>query len=146
MIEKISFDEVYSIWNQYLWKNRTSKIEPISAMLLNRTYDLQNFNYTPTFFGYVTDNQLVGVNSGHMCCDNTYRSRGLYVLEEYRKQGIGLKLLKATIEQGINENASCIWSYPKQNSWSTYKLAGFELYSYWEVSELDINAYCILKL
>ena len=142
MITKISFEEIYCIWNTQLWPNRHSAIETHSAMNFLGGYDIKNMISTPTFFAYKLDNKIVGVNSGHMCHDNSYRSRGLFVFTEYRKQGIGKILLVATIDKGISEGADYIWSYPKQSSWPTYESAGFTIASPWETSELDVNAYC----
>ena len=142
MIITIPFEEIYSIWNTQLWPNRQSAIETHSAMNFLGGYDIQNMVSTPTFFAYKSDNKIVGVNSGHLCHDNSYRSRGLFVFPEYRKQGIGKILLVATIDKGINEGANYIWSYPKQSSWPTYEASGFTLASVWETSELDVNAYC----
>lgn len=146
MITSITFDEIYHIWNTQLWPTRESAIETHSAMNFLGGYDMKNMIYNPTFFAYKLDKQIVGVNSGHLCHDNSYRSRGLFVFPEYRKQGIGKILLVATIDNGISEGADYVWSYPKQSSWATYESAGFNLASPWEISELDLNAYCHLKL
>lgn len=146
MITEISFFEIYGIWRYYLWSDRISTIETNSAMNFLGGYDSANMSYTPHFFAYIVDSQIVGVNSGHHCSDNSYRSRGLYVLENYRRQGIGVKLLKHTIEQGRKEFCDYVWSYPKQSSWTAYKNAGFTLASDWHQSELDINAYCKIDL
>ena len=137
-----SFTEIYPIWRTFLWPDRESKIESTSAMMFLSGYDLKNFNYTPTFFIYVIDDQIAGCNSGHMCADNSYRSRGLFVFPEHRKKGIGIELLKATIEQATVENASFVWSFPRETCWTTYKKSGFELVSNWEKSEVSLNAYC----
>jgi len=145
-IKVISYKEILEVWQNKLWKNRTSKIEPNSAMVYLNGYDLKNMTYTPTFLGYFIDNTIVGVNSGHKCYDNSYRSRGLYVDENYRKNGIGKQLLLSTIEQGKLEFADFVWSYPKQSSWKCYQSAGFTLSSEWHLSENDINAYCKLSL
>lgn len=142
MILNITFEKIYQIWSTNLWPVRESTIETHSAMNFLGGYDIQNMVSTPTFFAYKSDNKIVGVNSGHLCHDNSYRSRGLFVFPEYRKQGIGKILLVATIDKGINEGANYIWSYPKQSSWPTYEASGFSLASVWETSELDINAYC----
>ena len=144
MIITIPFEEIYSIWNTQLWPTRQSNIETHSAMNFLGGYNMKNMISTPTFFAYKLGNKIVGVNSGHLCHDNSYRSRGLFVFPEYRKQGIGKILLVATINQGINEGANYVWSYPKRSSWSTYEASGFTLASPWETSELDINAYCKL--
>lgn len=146
MINTISFKEIYQIWSTQLWPTRQSIIETHSAMNFLGGYDMKNMISIPTYFAYKLDNKIVGVNSGHLCHDNSYRSRGLFVFPEYRKQGIGKQLLLATIDQGINEHADYVWSYPKQTSWLTYQAAGFNLVSIWEQSELDLNAYCQLKL
>lgn len=145
MIVKTDFDTIKSIWSEHLWPNRVSKIEPHSAMLLDGTYDMKNFDYPATFLLYYDNDKIAGCNSGHMCSDNTYRSRGLYVFPEYRKKGYGKILLEHTINIGKQEHAKSVWSYPRFESWSTYKSAGFELLGDWEKSETGTNAYCILK-
>ena len=80
-LEKISFYQIFPIWNNYLWPNRVSEITPTSAMCYLGGYDLVNMDSMPTFFAYVIDGEIAGVNSGHMCNNNEYRSRGLYVLK-----------------------------------------------------------------
>ena len=146
MITQITFDEILPIWQNHLWPERISKIESHSSMNFLSGYDLRNMESIPTFLAYIEDKQIKGVNSGHMCHNNSYRSRGLWVFPEHRKQGIGVKLLVASIEQAALENASSVWSYPKQTSWNTYAAAKFTLASDWEQSELGLNAYCILNL
>ncbi len=142
MFTTISFEEISQIWSNYLWPTRESAIETHSAMNFLGGYDLKNIVSAPTFFAYKLNNKITGVNSGHLCHDNSYRSRGLFVFPEYRNQGIGKILLLGTINKGINEGADYIWSYPKKSSWHTYESTGFILASSWETSELDINAYC----
>jgi GNAT superfamily N-acetyltransferase len=142
VIKIVDFYTVYEIWVNYLWPDRTSPIQPTSSMSFLGGYDLKNMNFDPTFFAYYKDNTVIGVNSGHMCIGQEYRSRGLYVFPEYRKKGVGTELLLATINQGIKENAKLVWSYPKLTSWSTYKNAEFILSSDWGKSELGLNAYC----
>ena len=143
MIRKIKFDDILHVWSNLLWPTRTSKIESNSAMCLLGGYDMYNMTTEPTFFGYWLNGDIIGVNSGHMCKDNHYRSRGLYVKENFRGLYIGRDLLLATIEQGRSESASLCWSYPRQTSWNAYKSAGFTLVSDWEASETsDSNAYC----
>lgn len=143
MIEKISFDQIYEIWSVYLWPGRISPIEPNSAMKFLGGYTMDNMITTPSFFSYTIDGKIAGVNSGHKCSDNSYRSRGVYVFPQFRNQAIGIKLLVATINQGKDENCSFIWSYPRRSSWATYNAAGFILSSDWESSETsEANAYC----
>lgn len=147
MISMISFKEIFPIWKNYLWPDRKSEITSNSAMCFRNGYDLYNMNTQASFLGYFISDMLVGVNSGHMCKDLQYRSRGLFVFEAYRGLGIGRELLSATINQAKLENAKMIWSYPRKTSWKTYESAGFKLVTEWQKSETsDDNAYCMLTL
>ena len=141
----ITFEEILPIWKQ-LWLDRTSPIEPNSAMCYLGGYDMYNMNTTPTFFAYIINDEIVGVNSGHMCKDNQYRSRGLYVNSKFRGLNISKKLLIKTLEQAKKENAVMCWSYPKRESWLAYNNAGFYLDSDYTQSETGWNAYCSVKL
>ena len=110
-------------------------------------YNMANMSTEASFFGFIIDDQLVGVNSGHMCPrGNSYRSRGLWVHPYFRKKGIGQQLLTATIEQGWKENAAMVWSYPRKTSWNTYEAVGFKLASDWLPSETsEYNAFCSIS-
>jgi GNAT superfamily N-acetyltransferase len=152
MIKEITWEETFSIWSQKLWPVRTSPIQTHSAMRFMGQYDMENKNTKVTFLGYFVNGELVGVNSGHGCKSiavygKNYRSRGLYVSPEFRKQGIGTALLKATTIQARYEGHEMIWSYPKIDSWDTYNKAGFSLATNWHLSETGMNAYayCILE-
>lgn len=147
MINLISWETIKHVWTDHLWTKRESPIEPNSAMNFLNGYSSYNLHTTPTFLGYFVDKELAGVNSGHMCENNQYRSRGLYVFDKYRGQGLGVKLLLATINQAKNENADMIWSLPRYTSWNTYSNAGFVLSSEWFTTETsNSNAYCSLNL
>jgi GNAT superfamily N-acetyltransferase len=147
MIQQISWSEIFEIWSEKLWPQRNVQtIEPFSAMLLSGGYG-SNQSYSPTFWGYMRDSAIVGVNSGHACVDGSYRSRGLWVDPEYRNQGIGRNLLLKALEQAENENTRLCWSLPRKTSWPTYQSAGFELCSDWFQTETsDANAYCVKHL
>lgn len=144
-IKTISFEEILPIWSNHLWPNRTSPIESNSAMCYQGGYDMFNMNTTPTFFAYYVGDEIAGVNSGHLCKNNHYRSRGLFVFEKFRGLGIGTKLLKATIAQGKKEGAIICWSFPRDSSWMTYDYAGFELVSEYSPNETGNNAYCVYR-
>lgn len=146
MITTITFEQILPIWENYLWPDRQSSIDPTSAMCYLGGYDLVNMQANPTFFAYMIDNEIAGVNSGHKTMDDGYRSRGLYVFDKFRGNGIGTKLLNATIEQAQLEHCNMCWSYPRKSSWKSYLNAGFELSSDWETSETsDGNAYCVIR-
>lgn len=147
MIEKISWGKILYVWENDLWPNRTSNIQPNSAMVFLGGYDLFNMNTTPTFFGLYISGELVGVNSGHMCASNQYRSRGLFVYPKHRGSKYGSMLLSATVEQAKVEGANLIWSLPRKTSIRSYEDAGFELASEWFPTETsDLNAYVKIDL
>ena len=137
-IKKITWEQTRDMWEMHM---PNMSIEPTSAMTcpvsivlddnyehqIIDTYDLQNQNFTPTFWGAFDNELLIGVNSGHMTLYNLYRSRGLYVEEKYRGHGIGQKLLLKTISQGYFEKAIGVWSYPNRNAWMSYHNTGFIL-------------------
>jgi GNAT superfamily N-acetyltransferase len=140
-VKQIEFDTISQVWAKDLWPGRKT-IETHSAMNYLGGYDLKNMTTKPTFFGVFVDSELAGVNSGHLCHDKSYRSRGLFVYEKYRKMGLGTLLLEETIKQGFIEGATFIWSYPRNTSWNTYKNAGFILTTDFEKSDFGYNAYC----
>jgi ribosomal protein S18 acetylase RimI-like enzyme len=145
MLIKLTWREIHTIWKNCLWLDRSSAIEPVSAMCYLNGYDMANMQSIPTFYGYIINDFIAGVNSGHACPNqHNYRSRGLWVDPNYRRQGIAQQLLTATIKQGLQEGYDQIWSYPRQTSWPTYLAVGFTLTSEWETSETsEANAYCL---
>lgn len=143
-IRKISFWDIFPIWNNYLWPNRDSDIESFSTIIYNTfpyEFDFKCADNKITFLGAFVGNRLVGVNSGHLVGDNTYRSRGLYVFNEFRNIGIGVDLLLATTQCAIMEQAKFCWSMPRKSSINTYLTANFTPVGEWfitETSELNI--------
>lgn len=145
MICLIELQEILKIWRNDLWPNRISEITGTSAMCFLGGYDLENMKVNPICIGYKQDDKIIGVNSIHACNNGSYRSRGLFVYESFRGQGIGIKLLNESVRIARENYAEFLWSYPKQSSWKTYSAAGFNLSSDWEISENGINAYCIYQ-
>lgn len=125
-IQEITYEQCLTLWNQ-LWANRVSPIEPTSAMTFSHTSQRSYTTNvgTPTFLGAFVNEQLVGVNSIHDVDENQQRSRGLFVLPEFRSNGIATKLLKATI--ACRKPGRCLWSYPKDSALPTYVRAGFRV-------------------
>ena len=147
MIKEITWRDILPIWSKYLWPARKSPIEPNSAMVYLDGHDPYNMTTTPSFFGYLNEGVIVGVNSGHMCSGGQYRSRGLWVDPAYRGNGIGQQLLLKTLNCAVEQGAGLVWSLPRWSSWSTYKAVGFRLASEWHPTETsEKNAYCVKVL
>lgn len=125
MISNITYSDIFPIWKNYLWKDRID-IKNMSSMLYNGGYDLKIYElYEPFFIAYIKDNKILGVNSGHKTSNYHFRSRGLYVFPEYRKKGIGVKLLNATLDLAKTNNCKICWSVPRKLALSTYISSGF---------------------
>ena len=149
---RLSFEQISDIWQNKLWPNRTSAIETHSAMTWPfegnpEQYDMNVFNYPATFWGVYIDNKLVGVNSGHKTTDTQYRSRGIWVDPEYRKQGIAQNLFLLTKHQAQIEKCEMLWSIPRKIALPAYTKFGFETVGDYIVTETsEANIYVRLLL
>jgi len=125
IVKQIDFDTIKDIWKNELWENRQSEIKATSSMVFNGGYDMSIHNNVPTFLCVENENQIVAVNSGHMTINNFYRSRGLWVKQEFRKKGITYLLFDVLMKQALKEGAKFIWSLPRSSSLSVYLKNGF---------------------
>ena len=165
-IEKCCFEEIYDIWDKELWPNRVSAIEEHSALQWDANFWLNWGNISinknrieiwknPATFWKITDgDKIVGVNSGFMTSKNEwpkwyiYRSRGLWVHEDYRGYGLSTQLLNATLKQAREEKCSYIWTMPRKTALLAYKKVGFNKIGNWfdERVEFGPNCLAIMKL
>lgn len=146
-IIRLSFEQITNVWQTHLWPDRESPIESHSAMTWPfegnpQEYDMNVFNYPATFWGVYINNKLVGVNSGHKTTDTQYRSRGIWVDPEYRKQGIAQNLFNMTKHQAVLEKADMIWSLPRKTALPAYTKFGFQTVGdYIKTETSDANIY-----
>lgn len=147
-IKEITFDEILPFW-KILWGHIDFDITPKHQRLLLKGYDesiLTNYNWKPTFFGFIEDNEIVGVNSGFKTSDLQYRSRGLYVIPEFRMKGIATQLLQSTYNQAGKEGCKILWSYPRYEAIHVYLKFGFQKVSCFETNEFGTNCYVIKRI
>lgn len=142
-VEKISFDEISKVWALDLWKDRQSPITPMSSMVCLGGYDMSIYNNVPTFFAIKDIDKIVAVNSGHMTINGYYRSRGLWVDKQYRRQGLTYILFNALYDQAKIENAKYVWSFPKEESLQPYIKNGFTVRSNIVDNELGPHYYVL---
>lgn len=163
IIVPIGWPEVKQIWSEHLWPDRKD-INRMSSMsdahnldknIFKAKYNTSESNYQPYFFGCRIDNILVGVNSGHQTSDTHFRSRGLFVLPNYRRLNIGTELLLATIKKAQQQKCKIIWTMPRKTALATYENVGFIKKSDWFKTEtvldrriklLEANCYAERKL
>jgi len=145
-IKDLTYDEILDVWKNHLWKDRTDPIKPMSSMLLEGGFDMEIYKiYQPFFSGLFVDGLLVGVNSCHLTSPTQMRSRGLFIVEKYRKNGFAQRLLKAVEEQAISCGCSLVWSYPRLTALSTYERFGFSVYPQTTSASPD-HVYVVKKL
>lgn len=130
VLKKISFEDILPVWKNFLWVGRKSSIQPMSSMTFERTFDKTIYErFKPTFFGLNIDGKLIGVNSFHRTGVIQGRSRGIYLLKEYRGNGYSKYLLTAAIDQAKKEGCNLIWSLPRVSSLPAYLSVGYEVCS-----------------
>lgn len=147
IIKEIDFEEIKEIWSTKLWPNRVSPIKHYSAMTFMGDSS-GKFSERPAKFlaGYL-DDKIVAVDSIHLAERYMARNRGLWVHEDYRRQGLGIKILDAAVNAARELGAQAIWSFPRQSSIKTHFASGFIQASDWlEDGEFGPNCYAFRSL
>ena len=140
MIKNISFTQVCELW-EYLHPLR-NHLEYSNMKYLNGFSNMHNIDVF--YFGYYENNKLVGVNSCHMSEPDKFRSRGLYVIKEYRNKNIGKKLLQHTIEHSF-KYVDFVWSFPREKSLPVYQRVGFIKKSEFIKADYGMNCYVSIE-
>jgi len=136
----ITFDDIRPFWDK-LWAGKT--YEQHSAMSYLGGY-LAWPPETVCYYGvFDKNNNIVGVNSCHDTGAYTVRSRGLWVDEQHRNNGLGRMLLNYAVAWTESQGRIALWSYPKSTAWTTYNSAGFEQQGPWITENGSTNAYAI---
>ncbi len=151
--QEITFEEICHIWQKELWPSRVSPIETHSAMTWpfdgnQLEYDMDIFEYKPSFFGIFDKDNLIGVNSGHRTRDKLYRSRGIWVKPNFRKVGVAQSLFEITEAKALEEGCTLMWSIPRKSALSAYTKFGFETVGdfFDEGMEFGPNIYVVKEL
>jgi len=148
-IKEISYSDILPLW-EMLWENRKSKIEPINGMLFNGGYSQEIlFKYRPHFLACFDGSKIIGVNSLFQTdAQGYFRSRGLFVLPDYRNQKIGLKLLNESCHFAHKLKGQFIWTLPRKKALPVYLKAGFHTVGEWITDNVEFgpNIYAIRSL
>lgn len=153
-VQIIDWEIILDVWQRYLWPDRKSPIETHSAMTWpfnnpTSTHSMRIFEYTPYFIGVYDGSRLIGVNSCHRTDESTFRSRGLWVDPNYRKQGIAQLLFDKTEQLALMEGCTLLWSVPRKTALAAYERFGFKTEGGFfgtETSEANIYAYKLLTV
>jgi GNAT superfamily N-acetyltransferase len=126
-LKEISFDDLLPSWKSHLWPKRKSKIE--SQSIINHLGHLDHsvLQYQPYFWGVFHDDKIVGVISGMKTSPVFFRSRGLWVHEEFRELGLATELLRSVELRAKENGCKTLWSMPRCRSWGFYERIGFKI-------------------
>ena len=126
LLLKCSFQEVLPIWRDELWPKRITAIEKTNPLLFKKGWNLQHQS-TEVFFMKVEKNKkIIAVCSMQKTADQEFRSRGLWVSEEFRKQGIGSKLFQALEKEALSRGCSRLWTLARHSSLIFYTKMGMK--------------------
>lgn len=125
-ITRIDFPDILPYW-AVLWPGQDH--QQFSSMLMMGKHD-HHIKDKFKWRGWAVKNgsRTVGVNAGHKSAKGHYRTRGLWVAQDFRGKGIGQMLFNAAEEQAKNEHCRWLWSYPRLQALGAYQKAGFESY------------------
>jgi len=144
LLKKITFEDILPFWENKLWPNRKTRIDPVSVIQFMGGHDLNIKKFTPTFWGYFNDKNIIGVNSGCKSSPIHYRSRGIYVEPEYRRTNIAFQLMQAVEGQGKHEECKVLWSMPRLTAIDFYKNFGFVQCSEWFDKDVEFGPNCFV--
>ena len=133
-IVESDYSKILSIWQNELWPGRQDVVA-FSWMKLGGGY------YSPfapqiRFWTAQKNHSIIGVLSAHSLPGNhSVRVRGLWVADEWRRQGVATALLQAAQEWALSQGAEQLWTYPRKEAWPVYEKHGFVMQGEWLTNE-----------
>ena len=125
-LSETDFSTAGAVWKSRLWPKRVEPIEARSALLFKKGFDL-NYQSAEVFFvKAAADQQIVGVCSGQRTGPKEFRSRGLWVAENYRKKGIGGALFRFVEEEAKRRGGLHLWTLARYSSKEFYLSMGMK--------------------
>jgi len=125
-IIETDWSEIKPVWSKFLWPLKTAnQITSTSSMVFLGGYNLDIKKNRPSFWIARCDDVVVGTISGFKTSPNQFRSRGIWVADSYRGQGISFKLFEVVEARALEYNCNSIWSYPRVSALPAYLKFGF---------------------
>lgn len=122
-IKQLSFEETYPIRQIVLRPNR-----PLETCF----FEGDELETTLHFGGFVNQ-ELVGIislfknNHSSFQQENQYQIRGMAVLENFRKYGLGKKIVEYSEDYLKQKNISLIWFNARESAVGFYQKSGYEI-------------------
>jgi ribosomal protein S18 acetylase RimI-like enzyme len=123
IIKKITSETTFSVRNPVLRPNL-----PVETC----RFDGDNLPST-VHFGYYDNEKLVGIvsvfekNNENWNNNRQFQIRGMAVLEEFQKKGIGEKLVQTVINLAQEKEIELIWFNARKNAVPFYEKIGFHI-------------------
>lgn len=125
-IRETDWTETRPLWLEFLWPLKSKdNITPISSMKFLGGYDLDIKKNRPFFWVIEHGSQIIGTISGFKTADDQFRSRGIWIADSYRGQGLSLKLFTVVESRARDSACTQIWSYPRISALPAYQKFGF---------------------
>jgi GNAT superfamily N-acetyltransferase len=122
-IEKINTETTFKVRNAVLRPN-----QPVESCY----FDGDNL-FTTSHYGYYMKGNLVGIISAfekineNWSNDRQIQVRGMAVLDDFQKKGIGKQLLQHLIKVAKENNSTLIWCNARKNAVLFYEKNGFDV-------------------
>ena len=123
MIRKANLNDVKEIQRMVKTYSGRGDILPRS---LGDLYD-----HLRDFFVFIRNRNILGICSLHICWEDLAEIRSLVVKEESRKKGIGVKLVKACLEESKSLGIKRVFAL-------TYQPEFFERFGFEKVDKADL--------
>ena len=154
VVKQISEADGLAAWKAHLWPGR-EKIRAVSSMTWNHEtkeagIDTSLYARVQAKFFALCDrqNEIVAVAAGHPVDSTYYRTRGIWVSENYRGLGLITSVLWAVLRDAADQGSSIVWTLPRKQALNAYERAGFRQDSeFFDEGVLyGPNCYAICKL
>jgi GNAT superfamily N-acetyltransferase len=124
--ERSEFSEVLPLWREFLWPQRESPIEPVSAIDENGAIDLTWLEARPDFWKLNRENKMIGVVSALSSTRHgSARLRGLWLAPKFRGKGLGKLLVESVVEEARSQNIPRVWTMARNSALPFYLSCGF---------------------
>jgi len=143
-LQNLTWEQVKPIWDTKLWPGRDS--EPVTSMKYLGGYDMALKDANPHFIGVVVGEHIIAVNSYVPTGANEWRSRGLWVDSNFRKQGHAKTLLKFMLTHVRDIGGTMIWTMPRMDALAAYESVGFVRTTEWSEHDWGTNCYAMVIL
>jgi GNAT superfamily N-acetyltransferase len=127
-ITETDWTEIRPVWIKFLWSLKPKDtVASISSMKFLGGYNSEIKKNRPYFWIMKHQHQVVGTISGFITGSSEFRSRGIWIADDYRGQGISSRLFQTVQDRATELGCCSIWSYPRLSALPAYQKFGFNV-------------------